>query len=194
MRAIFLDIEATGLDPKRHVPIDIALKIVDLRTGNSLGEYQTLIHLSQETWDLADPASMKINGYTFEQVYLGKEISQVASDITTLFSHLEICRGKAVFICQNPTFDRAFFAQIIPIYFQEEKNWPYHWLDLASMYWIVSIMELEKMGNEIPEKFNLSKNAIAQHYHLPPEQYPHRAMNGVIHLIACYRAVANTKW
>ena len=47
MLAIFLDIEATGLDPQRHSPIDIALKIIDTSTGEVKGSYQSIIKLTK---------------------------------------------------------------------------------------------------------------------------------------------------
>ena len=36
---------------------------------------------------------------------------------------------------------------------------------------------------------NLSKNAIAQRFQLPIEETPHSALNGVNHLLLCYRTV-----
>ena len=55
------------------------------------------------------------------------------------FARNKIKRGEAVFICQNPYFDRAFFAQLIDPDTQEKNLWPYHWLDLASMFWVEAI-------------------------------------------------------
>ena len=36
---------------------------------------------------------------------------------------------------------------------------------------------------------NLSKNSIAQQFQLPIEEMPHSALNGVNHLLLCYRTV-----
>ena len=41
---------------------------------------------------------------------------------------------------------------------------------------------------------NLSKNTIARHYGMPPEEMPHCAINGVNHLIDCYSAVLELAW
>ena len=54
MRAIFLDIETTGLDPVRHRPIDVAFQIRDLGTGKCIGEYQSLIKLPRKEWENSD--------------------------------------------------------------------------------------------------------------------------------------------
>ena len=84
----------------------------------------------------------------------------------SLFTSIPIERGKAVFICQNPGFDRAFFTQVVGVYTQERLNWPYHWLDLASMYWTAVYHKLASQHLSLPEKMSLSKNDIAKEYSL----------------------------
>lgn len=189
MKAIFLDIETTGLDPLQHKPIDIALKILNISSGEIIDEYQSLIWLDRTAWESHDPLSMDINGYSYSDIIKGKKTSLVSKEIQELFQKNEIQRGKAIFICQNPAFDRAFFIHIISVYTQERLQWPYHWLDLASMYW--ALLSQRQMIHQLPfpEEINLSKNAIAQLYNIPEEARPHRAMQGVDHLIACYLAV-----
>lgn len=189
MKAIFLDIETTGLDTTRHRPLDIALKIIEVSTGEEVGVYQSLIKLTDEEWERRDPVSMKINGFTREELEPGKNPEEVAQEIKELFLLCNVQRLKAVFICQNPAFDRGFFAQLIGVYEQDRLNWPYHWLDFASMYWALLAKENAEVGRPFPDELNLSKNQIAQRHHLPPEEEPHRAMRGVDHLILCYKAV-----
>lgn len=185
MRGIFLDIEANGLDPMQHRTIDIALKVIDFSERKVIGAYQSIVKLSEETWAKGDPKSLEINGYSWNQIIGGKEEKQIAEEITQLFSELKIERGRDVFICQNPSFDRAFFSQIVSVYDQEKYNWPYHWLDLASMFWAVILKDCKYF----PERISVSKNEIGKRYNIPPETYPHHALNGVDHLIRCYCAV-----
>lgn len=189
MLAIFLDIEATGLDSFRHSPIDIALKIVDVASGIEKGSYQSVLKQTPEVWGKRDLYSMEINGYLWEDLLVGKSPNQVKEEILALFESLNITRGKAIFICQNPAFDRGFFSQIIDVYTQEKLQWPYHWLDFASMYWALFLQNTKKNKLPFPETLNLSKNEIAKLYAIPPEASPHKAMNGVDHLISCYKAV-----
>ncbi len=189
MRAIFLDIETTGLDASKHRPIDIALTIVDITTGRYLASYQSILKIAPEAWALRDPISIDINGFTWEQICTGKETAIVCKEIIALFTEHGIQRGKAVFICQNPAFDRGFFNLIIEVYTQELLNWPYHWLDLASMYWALLVEKSNREGVAFPEQITISKNEIAKKYNLPPEMSPHRAIKGVEHLIQCYEAV-----
>lgn len=55
------------------------------------------------------------------------------------------------------------------------------------MYWALLVGKLARENRPFPETLNLSKNEIARLYHLPPETTPHRAMNGVEHLLLCYK-------
>lgn len=194
MDAIFLDIETTGLDSMKHRAIDIAFQVVDVSKGTYKGIYQSIIKQPKETWDNRDPASIEINGFTWEQVGSGKEAKQVGQEVIALLKDLGIQRGKAVFLCQNPAFDRAFFTQLVDIYTQESLQWPYHWLDFASMYWALLVEKTIREGKVFPDQMSLSKNDIAKAHQLPEEQKPHRALNGVQHLIMCYEKVLGVKF
>lgn len=189
MLAIFLDIETTGLDYRIHQPIDIGLKIIDPSTGLEKGSYQSVIKISEEDWSKRDLTSMEINGYTWDEVAKGKNVSDVAREIIELLQEHRVERGKAVFICQNPAFDKCFFTKLIDIYTQEKMHWPYHWLDFASMYWAQQVNSWKEQKLGFPEEMNLSKNSIALSKNLPEEVMPHKAMNGVDHLILCYKTV-----
>ncbi|MBN9379067.1 MAG: DNA polymerase III subunit epsilon [Chlamydiales bacterium 38-26] len=189
MNAIFLDIETTGLDTKIHRPLDIAFKVLDLHTHELKSSYQSLVKWPQEVWEARDLNSIEINGYTWDDVCRGNEPESIRKAIEQIFEETHIQRGQAVFICQNPSFDRAFFNQLIPVYSQEKLNWPYHWLDLASMYWTKQLQKALRDKKSLPQRMNLSKNAIALASGLPVEASPHRAINGVDHLIQCYLTV-----
>lgn len=193
MRAIFLDIETTGLDTRRHKPIDIGFKIIDVTTGEEIASYESIIKITEEEWNLRDLASVQINGFTWDKVKTGKPIAQVSQEIIEIFKNAGIERLKAAFICQNPSFDRGFFTQLIDVYIQESLNWPYHWLDFASMYWALLSKQNAEEGVPFPEELNLSKNEIAKRHDLPKEDEPHQAIRGVEHLITCYKAVVGIK-
>lgn len=189
MLAIFLDIETSGLDLFKHRVLEIAFQIVDLQTGELHYDYSTVLRQPLEVWEKRDPKSVEVNGFTWEKILTGKEEALVGQEIKEIFTACQIQRGKAVYICQNPGFDRGFFSQLIEVSYQERCSWPYHWLDFASMYWALRMQHFKAEQQDIPQKMNLSKNAIAQEYLLPLEPYPHSARNGVDHLILCYRTV-----
>ena len=189
MLGIFLDTETNGLNPRVHAVIELAFKIVDLSSGDLKAEYQTIVAQPIANWEKSDSESLKINGFTWSEINRGKRVDEIAQEIIAFFTAWGIERKKGVFICRNPSFDRAFFSQLIDPDTQERLNWPYHWLDLASMYWALSLEKAKKKGSPFPWDIGLSKDSIASYYRLPQEAKPHRAMNGVNHLILCYEAV-----
>ncbi len=190
MLGIFLDTETNGLNPRTHHVLEIAYNILDLETGEIRESYETTVQQSEEAWNGSDPNSLKVNGFTWERVAAGIPLKQVEEEILESFRRWPIRRKEAVFICQNPSFDRAFFSQLIPVELQEHLRWPYHWLDLASMHWAVALERTKQhRGSLLPWEIGFSKDQIASYYRLPEEAKPHRAINGVEHLILCYQAV-----
>jgi DNA polymerase-3 subunit epsilon/oligoribonuclease len=188
MLAVFLDTETSGLDPFLHVPLEIAFVIMNLCTGEELCLYERMLRISKKEWEDRDPQSVLINGFTFEELQNGISPESVSSEIEEIFSNFQITNERAFFICQNPSFDRPFFATIVSTYRQEVLKMPYHWLDLASMYWALR-------GSKEQSEFGVvvSKDAIAHSLKLDPEARPHRAMNGARHLCACYKELVGVK-
>lgn len=190
MLGIFLDTETNGLNAFKHKVTEIAFKIVDMKTAEILESYESVVFQTYDDWQSSDLESLQINGFNWEQVSYGKKAETVSEEIQSVFLKHNISRENAVFICQNPSFDRAFFAQFVNPDLQEKKLWPYHWLDLASMHWAISLFIKKQNTNVLfPWETGLSKDKIAKAYHLSPEKKPHRAMNGVNHLILCYTSV-----
>lgn len=189
MIGVFLDTETNGLNSQIHKILEIAFKIVDLESGEVKEEFQTLVAQSIESWEKSDQESLRINGFMWNEVSKGKMPRHVSQSIIDIFTKWGIRRKKAVFICQNPSFDRVFFSQLIDPDTQELLSWPYHWLDLASMYWALSMNKAKQNLGPLPWETGFSKDLIAHQYQLPGEEKPHRAMNGVSHLLLCYKAV-----
>lgn len=192
MRLIFLDIETNGLDPYRHNVVEIALRVLNER-GEEQARFDSVVQLSAAEWEASDPESLQVNGFSWEKSQSGQSQTWVCEQIRTLFEALSIRRGQgAFFVCQNPSFDRQFFSKLFPVYLQEQLQWPYHWMGLESMYFKYRMERLQNHGEKIPQQWAISKNAIARYFNLPEEAHPHRAMNGVDHLILCYEKV--TGW
>lgn len=190
MLGIFLDSETNGLNILKHKMIEIAFKILDISTGTVIDSFHSVITISSEDWEKSDPESLGVNGFSWNDIIThGIPPREAALEITECFARNKIKRGDAVFICQNPSFDRAFFSQLIDPDTQEKFLWPYHWLDLASMFWVETIQRNKLNQSPMPWEIGLSKDKIAGSFQLASEQKPHRAMNGVNHLILCYKAV-----
>ena len=187
MYLIFLDTETTGLNPEKHRILEIAYKAIDSITGKAAVSYECIVSQTAEVWAEADPSSLEFTGFTWEDTLRGKTEKAVADEISNDLNRLLSHKG-GIFICQNPSFDRAFFIQLINVDIQQHLGWPYHWLDLASMYWAVQFLQERTAALNFKES-DLSKDEIAKHYGLAPEKSPHRAMNGVNHLISCYEAI-----
>ena len=184
MLGIFLDAETNGLNPFRHVVLEIAFIIKDLVSGEVVEKFVAPLLHPKSTWEQSDPASLQVNGLSPEKLGSGKGPEVVGREIVEIFERLKIRRGSALFICQNPSFDRAFFSQLVSPDIQEKKSWPYHWLDLASMFFALRLKE-----GHVPWDRGLSKDAIAAALKLDPEASPHRALQGVEHLMTCYEAL-----
>jgi len=182
MLGIFLDLETNGIDPFLNKVIDIAYRIVNLQDGAEIHSFEAIVRISRRDFRKSNLKSLEINGFTWDKIKSGKSFKKVKNEIIEDFKRFYIQRKKAVFICQNPSFDRIFFSKIIPVQIQEELLWPYHWLDFASMYFA---LQLKKTKN-VDDIKSFSKDAIAKILNLPKEEKPHRAMRGVDHLILCY--------
>lgn len=189
MLGIFLDSETSGLNPKVHRLLEIAYKIIDLYSGEEKDSFATLICQPRDIWEQSDLKSLEINGLTLTEIQNGKKENIVSAQIINSFEKNNIKNENSVFICQNPSFDRAFFYQLVDAQTQIMLDWPYHWLDLASMYWSICLYGAKSGKTLFPWETGFSKDRIASAYKLPIEKKPHRALNGVDHLILCYRSV-----
>lgn len=188
-RVIILDTETTGLDTSKAQVVEIAFKVVDVGSGACLESFQSVVTLSKEEWARADPAALKINGFTWNDVQTqGRPRSDIAVNICSLFSKLKLTPQSAFFLCQNPSFDKAFFSQICPPSVQKSCGFPYYWLDFASMNWALMAKEIV-LGKRLPFRIPFSKDGIAQSSGLPAENRPHRAMNGVDHLLLLFSKI-----
>jgi len=203
MKLVFLDIETTGLNPSRHDPIEIAMCIVDTKRCKDINSsecniifsqntltcptYTTCIKLDAGKWERADVAALNINGFNSECVWHGLELEEVSSCVYKFLMDNNIRKDNAVFICQNPSFDRMFFHKIISYDTYLMENMPSHWLDLGSLFLGSIINNYFYHGNDFKI---FSKDEIADEIGLAAEENPHKALNGVKHLIDCYLLIS----
>ena len=98
MLGVFVDTETTGLDPFLHVPIEIAIVVVDLATGVEIGSYETLLLVSDEEWRSQDVNSSLIHGISRERLTKGLSRFAAAIDIERLLVSLQITNDQSFFI------------------------------------------------------------------------------------------------
>ena len=166
MLGVFLDTETNGLDWSKHIILEISFIIKNLLTGKEIASYTSMIKPDPLKWKESDPSSLSFTQLNFELLTnMGKNKTTVQREIENIFKKNNIKTKTSVFICQNPSFDRSFFSQLINSKDQKEMNLPYHWLDLASMYWVERIS-----ANNISEEISVSKDSIALYYKLPKEK------------------------
>ena len=185
-RAIILDTETTGLDASKAQIVEIAFKVVNTDSGECLNSFQGVVALSKKEWRDADLGALKINGFTWNDVQTrGRPRNDIAVDICSIFSQLKLSPQTAFFLCQNPSFDRVFFSQLCSPSVQKSCGFPYYRLDFASMNWALAAKDIA-LGKRLPFRIPFSKDGIAQDAGLPFEDTPHKAMNGVDHLLLLF--------
>ncbi len=188
MKGLFIDTETSGLDSSKNLLLEIALCCLDLHNFSCIFSYTSMIYYPHKYFtEKSDPDSLKINGILYQMIESGKKKHDVKHDILENIEKYGINKSNTVIICQNPSFDRAFFSQVVPVEEQQRIKFPYHWLDLASMYWYRFIDH--DSDESVNAALTLSKDEIAKRLGLPGENKPHTALGGVYHLIKCYEAL-----
>ncbi len=168
------DVETTGLDPRSHEIIEIGLLLVDQR---SLAVIDTLdVKVKPCRLELADPEAMAVNGYRAEDW-------QNALDLQWAMLWFAIKTREAVFASWNITFDWPFIEEAF-----RRTGVP----DLTDRrkFCLMSAAIERLHGADLK---SVSKDAVAEFLKLPPEDKPHRAMNGVRHALEVYKALQRTR-
>ncbi len=118
---IFLDTETTGLEPRTHEIIDIAIIRVNLKAGTRL-IYETKI--KPERIETATPRALEVNGYKPENWVDAPYLGEVAGDIVRLLK-------DGVVVGHNVGFDLDMINGALKVIGIEAKL-SYHKLDTVS--------------------------------------------------------------
>jgi DNA polymerase-3 subunit epsilon/oligoribonuclease len=152
-----------------------------------IDQYQRVVKINKTQFRRAQEGALRCNGFTFQELQTkGVSIDIVQEEVEQWFLKNGINRWNSKFIAQNCSFDRAFFFELIDEVRQREMKLPYHWLDFPSMNLALTLRDEEQID---PMKIPFSKDYIAEANGLAPEEKPHRAMNGVKHLLLLYQNI-----
>ena len=123
MRLAFIDTETTGLDPKKHEIIEIAVLIEE--EGKVIDAFQSKIR--PQRIEVAEPRALELNGYSknsraWENAPLMEEVAPI------LIRMLDGC----ILVGHNPSFDEAFLREGI-VRAGVSGKIPYHKIDTITL-------------------------------------------------------------
>jgi DNA polymerase-3 subunit epsilon/oligoribonuclease len=84
--------------------LEIAFKIVNLKTGEMKEAYQTVILQPENIWKSSDPSSLKVNGFTYEKLLKGKRADIAATEITEYFTKKRYPKRRSCVYLPKPFF------------------------------------------------------------------------------------------
>ena len=158
---VWIDLEMTGLDPKRHTIVEIATLVTDddlkiIEEGPDL-----VIAATAEELEQMDPVvkNMHTKSGLIDEIMRSSVTMQSASDMTLEFIEKHISRPRTVPLCGNSIgTDRRFLAKYMP----EIENFLH--------YRSVDVSSIKELGRRwFPE---IVKNA-------PAKSRGHRAMDDI---------------
>jgi len=165
---IVLDIETTGLDPKRHSIIEVGA--IDFYNPTNYFNEKCQIWIGAEV----DLSALEVNGFTLKEIQDQKIITQ-----EELISNFKIWTDSIedkTIAGQNVDFDINFLIESTKR-FGQNFNWGKRKVDQHSIVYAHYL----KRNIKPPVKdgiSNLDGDTIMNYVGLPPEPRPHRALNG----------------
>ncbi|MDO8604850.1 MAG: 3'-5' exonuclease [bacterium] len=180
---IVADIEATGLDPRKHSILSIGAVEFEHPENQFYGECRM--------WDGASIMSdaIKVNGFTEEECSDPKKQS-LKELMDKFLLWVDACEDKTL-AGKNPSFDRDFLNDSFA---RSHIGWhfAYRTLDLTSMVY----MDMVKRGISVPTKNNraeISLGSLLIYLGLPEEPKPHNALNGALYEAEAFSRILYSK-
>lgn len=139
---LVFDLEATGLDFRKHEIIQIGCVRLDRDTLEEVDSWMSYVRPTH--WENADPESLAVNHITWEQLEDAPSAAEMLSVMTTRFSPKDVLLSGYNLIFDVPFLKATFWSQELPYAYD------YHAFDIFPMvYWYLNtIGALPK-----PEKF-----------------------------------------
>jgi DNA polymerase III epsilon subunit-like protein len=164
---IVLDIETTGLDPKRHSIIEVGA--IDFYNPTNYFNEKCQIWIGAEV----DLSALEVNGFTLNEIQ--DQIITQEELISNFKIWTDSIEDKTI-AGQNVDFDINFLIESTKR-FGQNFNWGKRKVDQHS----IAYAHYLKRNIKPPLKdgiSNLDGDTIMNYVGLPPEPRPHRALNG----------------
>lgn len=129
MKLLWLDMEMTGLDVAKEVPIEVAAIATDAEF-NDLGTYHAIIKQAKPYLDAMDDWNQKQHRLTglFDLIPNGTEMGQVDQELST-FIRSHFGAEKAILCGNSIGQDRLFIRKYLPL---TEATLHYRQIDVSS--------------------------------------------------------------
>ncbi len=168
MKIAAVDIETTGLDPRKHEIIEIGVVLFESETGQIL---ETLnLKVKPERPEDGEPKAYEVNGYTEEAWKDGMPLTEA------MYLFREMTSGARM-MAYNITFDWGFIQEAFRST-GASNGLHYHKLCLMSMAII-------KLPHDKVKSWKLKD--VAESLGIPPEPSVHRALNGAMSAYEVYK-------
>ena len=138
---IFLDLETTGLDPRRHV-------IWEAAWINNHGEHAFAIDLTTEELRDASPIALEVGRYR-ERVTGKQGKGAICFPRENVARKLADATAGKHIVGANPAFDAAFLTELFRKY-DLKPQWHYHLIDIEA----VMLGVLAAKGSQLPVPWN----------------------------------------
>ena len=148
---IWLDMEMTGLEPAKHVPIEVAVLVTDANLNVVAEGPNLIIRLDPDAANFIDPWSLEQHSRT------GLLDKSIASSITLAMAEQQILdfvkpyseAGKAILAGSSIHQDRRFIRKYMPEF---DKHLHYRMLDVSAVKILHGLWQPEHLQRKLPEK------------------------------------------
>ncbi len=184
LRKLFLDIETSGLNPPKAVPLSIAM--VCETSPTTRRHFEVLIDPTDEQWENRNAKAMEVNGLTREVLKEeGVSLEQAKIEFLSFFLQCGITHNNTLLVGQNPSFDIKFLDFYFPTKFMGFP--PQTLFDNIELFKITEQYDLKLK----PYKNSRNTHNMSKALKVQEEDNIHTAMGGALAAIRNFNALRN---
>ena len=168
MKIAIIDLETTGLDPKKHEIIEVGCVVFNDKNFKIIDSFEVKVRPTHP--ETGDEKAFITNGYTEEKW-------KDAHSLTYAMKLLNILTKDAIFCSNNIVFDWNFL-EIASELTQIDCAFHYKRIDIFTMAWV-------KIPHDKMTSWRLK--AMCQYLNIEPEPDIHTALNGAMKAYEVYK-------